>query len=344
MLSSLIVLFSFSLIVLVHEWGHYLAARAAGVQVLSFNIGFGPAVFQKNIKGTKFSCNLFPLGGFVQLAGLDETLKIAVPQRARFDRQSLGRRFSIIGAGSFLNILFAILVFIAIYSFFGIPGGVSSEIELVQSNSPAAAAGLQKGDLLVAINGQKKEITELIADIHQSKAGADLLVEIKRSEQLQIKKISPQKDEQRGFSYIGITLKTQNYQRVGFLKAIYLGLKEAVLVFKFFLLGLQELFFNFQVKNMSGPVGIFSEFNQALVYGWLAYLSFFGLFNLYIGFFNLLPLPALDGGRLFFLFLELIFRRPINKELEKYVHIIGFMILLALILLVTYYDIQRILG
>lgn len=344
MFSPLIVLLSFSLIVLVHEWGHYLAARAAGVQVLSFNIGFGPAVFQKNIKGTKFSFNLFPLGGFVQLAGLDESVKAAVPARARFDRQCLWRRFSIIGAGSFLNILFAILVFIAIYSFFGMPSGVSSEIDIVQSNSPAAAAGLKKGDLLLVVNGQKKEIIALIDDIHKSKPGVELQVEIKTGEKLQIKKIAPQKDEKSGFSYIGISLKPQNYQRVGFFKAIFLGLREAFLVFKFFILGLQELFFDFQVEKMSGPVGIFNEFNQALIYGWLAYLSFFGLFNLYIGFFNLLPLPALDGGRLFFLFLELIFRRPINKELEKYVHIIGFMILLALILFITYYDIQRLLG
>lgn len=344
MASFLIVLLSFSLIVLIHEWGHYLAARLSGVKIHSFNIGFGPTLWQKKIKETKFSLNLFPFGGFVQLAGLDDPASGDVPLAARFDGQPLWRRFAIVGAGSFLNIIFAIMVFVAIYSVVGLPRGVSAQIDLVQSGSPAAEAGLKKGDFLLAINGQKKEISALVSEIHHSNGTTELLVEIKRDQELFVKKIIPQKDERTGFSYIGISLKPQKYQRVGFFKAIELGFQEAWLVLKMFITGLHDLFFNFQVKNMSGPVGIFNEFNQVLVYGWLAYLGFWGLFNLYIGFFNLLPLPALDGGRLFFLLIEFIFRRPVNKEFEKYVHIIGFMILLPLILLITYYDILRVLN
>lgn len=242
----LIAIFQLTLIVLVHELGHYFFARLAGVQVLSFNIGFGPALITRKYNGTEYVLRLFPLGGYVRLAGLDESQR-KIPKNKTFPAQSLLKRFSIILGGALGNFLFTWLIF---YVF-------------IVLNKKAFWTGLV---------GSFFALLALLKDILQ---GIVLLI-----------------------THTGWT-------------------------------------------ELSGPLGIFAASAVSAKQGLAAFWLFAAVLSANLGIFNLLPLPGLDGGRLMFLLYELILRRKPNPNLEGWVHSIGFILLLWLIVLVSFQDVAR---
>ncbi len=343
-MNILAIIAIFSLIIIIHELGHYFAALRAGVQVISFNIGFGPQLFGRNIKGTKYALNLLPLGGAVQLAGLDESLNVRVPADKRYDRKSLAERFRIIFFGSLMNIVLGFLVFVFIYSVIGMPENITTRIAVVIPNTPAVQIGLVKGDQLLSVNGIKGDSKTLVNLIHQTPEGQTIVLAIARGNKILQKKVQPIYNKEQKSSNIGIILEPGNYKRVNIFKAIWLGLGETIGFIKVFALGIIQMFGKFNFQDVSGPVGIIRYSNEVYQYGLVPFLWFFAVLSMNIGLLNLLPLPALDGGRLVFLLFEFIFRRPVSVKLEKYVHLIGFMVLLSLIFLVTYHDILRLFN
>lgn len=343
-MNSFLVLVFLSLIIVVHEYGHFLAAKTAGVRVLNFFIGFGPSLWQKKIGKTHFAINLFPLGGAVVLAGLDEGLKAKVPRQEEYQHKSWSQKFWIISAGTFMNIVLGLIIFIITYSLIGIPQNISNVIGTVIPNTPAAAAKLKPGDKIIALNNRLNlSPEEIIKIIHNTRPGYSIKFTLQRESKKINLNIKPLYNQETQSSAIGIILKPANYKKLNIFKAVYYGAIETFSFVTSFLQGLSSLFFNFQVENVAGPIGIFNLSQQAWQYGPAAFLRFFAILSLNIGLLNLLPLPALDGGRLFFLIIEKITRRSINKKFEKYVHLIGFMILLGLIFWVSYNDIHRLL-
>jgi len=341
--NSLLVLVFISLIILVHEFGHYLAAIHAKIRVLRFQIGFGPSFFRKKLNKTIFSLNLLPLGGAVVLAGLDEGDQAKVPAEERYNTKSWGSRFLIIIAGSLMNLLLGLLIFIFTYSVLGVPQGLSKTIGNVLPETPAAKV-LLAGDKILTINGQQNITAEqMVKLIHRTPAGTSLSLVIERQNKHLALKIEPNYDPKTKISTIGIVLRPEKYQRLNVFKAIYYGLLETIGFVSSFFLGLAGMLTGFDPKNIAGPIGIFDISNQAWQYGLPIFLRFFGILSLNIGLLNLLPLPALDGGRVIFLIYEKLRGRPANQNFEKYVHLLGFMILLSLIFWISYNDIHRLL-
>lgn len=343
-MNTLIVFIFLSLIILVHELGHYLAALQAKIRVLRFQIGFGPAFFSKKINKTVFSLNIIPFGGAVTLAGLDEGDRAKVSKNERYDKKSWGARAWLIVAGSLMNLALGLLIFIFTYSILGVPQGLSKTIGTVLPDTPAARSGLRTGDKIISINN-KQNITaeQMVKTIHDTSPGQSIKLVLDRRSKKTTVVIQPNYDKQTKKSVIGIVLKPETYQRLNIFQAVYYGLLETFSFISAFFVGLAGMFAGFDLKNIAGPIGIFNISNQAWQYGLPVFLRFFGILSLNIGLLNLLPLPALDGGRLIFLICEKIFRRPVNRNFEKYVHLIGFMILFGLIFWISYNDIHRLL-
>jgi len=336
--------YSFSFYFSFHELGHFFAARYHKVRVLRFFIGFGPQLFARKLKQTIFSLNLLPLGGAVVLAGLDEGEKTKTPAAERYNSKSLAARTMIILAGSLMNIVLGLLIFIFTYSVLGIPNGLSVKIGSVIPGTPAAAAKIQINDVILAINNNSSLSAEqLVQNIHTTPAGQPLKLLIQRGPEKISLTLQPNHDDKTKISTIGIILKPAGYKRLNIFKAVYFGVLETFSFVVAFVLGLSQMVSGFRAENVAGPIGIINLSAQAWQYGLPIFLRFFGILSLNIGLLNLLPLPALDGGRLIFLLIEKLRGRPLNNNFEKYVHLIGFMILLSLIFWVSYNDIHRLL-
>jgi regulator of sigma E protease len=342
----LTVFFFFSLIIIVHEFGHYYVAKKTGVKVNSFNIGFGPKIFSKKANGTSYLIRAFLFGGAVELDGLDEAANKQSKSKSNYHNKTWLTRFVIVVAGSLMNIFLAFIIFSSIYVFIGDPVEISSEIASVLKDSPAAEAGLKKGDRLLKIGSlainTPQDLEKGVKKIHETPLGETVYLEILRGDKRLFKRVATMQHEQQPMAVTGIILKAAKTKKESLWRGFYLGFNDTWKYSLVFFKGLTLLFSRDVLGSVSGPVGIMHLSSQMFQYGTAVYLRFFGMLSIWIGFFNLLPLPALDGGRVGFLMYELLFRRKASINFEKYVHIIGFMLLFALLLVVTYNDLLKI--
>lgn len=343
-MNIVLIIFFLSLIIIVHELGHFWAARRAGVRVINFFIGFGPPVLQRKFNKTNFCLNLLPLGGAVVLAGLDEGSKIKTSPAERYDQKSWRQKFGIISAGSFMNIFLGLIIFVFVYSVVGIPQNISATINAVLPGSPAAKAKLLAADTILKINSiPLKSGEELIKLIQHNPYNQPVNLLIQRNGKAKLITVVPIYNKETRTSALGIVLKPENYKKISIWQSLHYGFLETLAFIVTFFSSILKIFSSNGLSNIAGPVGIFDLSNQIWQYGMPAFLRFVGILSLNIGLLNLLPLPALDGGRLVFLVLEKLIGRPLNKNFEKYVHLIGFMILLSFIFWVSYNDIHRLL-
>ncbi|MDW7675861.1 MAG: RIP metalloprotease RseP [Bacillota bacterium] len=333
-------LFVFGLLIFFHELGHFLAAKRAGIKVEEFAIFMGPKVFSRKVGETLYTIRLLPLGGYCKMAGMEGDSN----DDRGFNSKSVPQRMAVIAAGSFMNFFLAILLFSFIFGVIGIPdNNPTTVVNNVILNMPAAEAGLQSGDKIVAINDQKvTEWQQLVTVINQSPE-QEIKLTINRDDINMDIYVTPMLDPDRGVGLIGIEPQT-GWQRIGLLNAIVIATKQTV---QFTALILQSLYLMVTMQmaaDVAGPVGIVQEIgNQARV-GLPYLLNLAAIISINLGIFNLLPIPALDGSRLVFLFIEAIRRKPLDPEKENFVHLIGFALLLLLVIVVTYKDISRIFG
>lgn len=344
-------------LVLVHELGHFLAARQAGVGVEEFGFGFPPRMFSKKGKHTLFSVNWIPLGGFVKIKGIAGDDQHAGEHRGAkdsFASQSFTRRFLILVAGILMNILLTWVLLTAIYSL-GFSESITGQpintaaapgqvvITQAVSGSPAAEAGLQAGDFIVSVADTPVtsilQTQELISgqvesvDIDLQRAGQVL--------SLHIPVITIEADPALTPVHgIGVGLGI----RFPWWVNVWLGLRESVKLVGLIFVGLWTLITSLvsdgQVgEGVVGPVGIAVISGQAVQLGLVYVLYFAALLSANLAIFNLLPLPALDGGRLLFLFIERVQGKPVNAKTESIVHAIGFVGLLAVAALITLRDV-----
>lgn len=341
-MTFLAVFVLFSIIILIHEFGHYLVARVSGVQVISFNLGFGPVLFSKIQDGTLYAFRLLPFGGFVQLAGLDESVKAKVAKNKKYNEKTILQRFAIIAAGAFLNVVLALTIFILIYSLIGVPKGPSDVIGYIVPGSAAQQQKLLPGDKLIRLNGAPiTDILQTIKQIHNTPAGSSIDIVVERKNERLYKTLSVTTNVETKKSYVGVMFYPSGYQRLSFFKALSYGAQETWGYTKMFALGLSSMFSKTFFNNVAGPVGIISVSAQAVQQGYLVYFKLMAILSLNIGLLNLLPFPALDGGRLIFILYEAITRRKPNPEAERIVHTLGFLLLLVLIISITYQDILK---
>lgn len=403
----------FGTIVFVHELGHFLFAKRAGMLVREFAIGFGPKLISHKKGETLYTIRMLPLGGYVRVAGEDPEMdsiktgkEVALRQNeaglishiimnpakgkpgdrrgrvmdldleqrlfvlladddgnetryavdreaeilddnqavqiAPWDRQygakSVGARARFIVAGPLFNVLLSIVLFSVLTMLTGIPD--EGSVGQVQAKSPAAAAGLQEGDRFVEVNGAKvSSWQDLTAEVQK---GEPVLLTIERNERLIDMTITPTYNEETKSYQIGVYqgLKDANVLQAVQMSFVHIYDYTKLIFDSFAMLVSGQLGFN----DLAGPVGIADMTGQMAKSGFLTLLNWTSFLSLYLGIFNILPIPALDGSRLVFVGLEAVRGRPIDPQKESMVHLIGLALFMMLMVAVTYNDIMRLFS
>lgn len=338
----LITLLIIAVLILVHEWGHFMAARKIGIPVWEFSIGFGPRLFGWKKHGTDFSVRIIPLGGYVRMAG-EEPGDANDPEG--YNNRKPWEKMGVAFAGPFMNFVMALLIFVYVYSVVGIPHPSEQPlIGQVVAGTPAEKAGLKANDLVLAID--RKPIAswdELTAGIASAKAGQTLHFQVKRDGRTVNLDINPVKNEQTGKASIGV-MGAMTYDKQGVINAIKIGFQQTYELTVLLLSSLGMLFSGgASVGDLAGPVGITKMIGEAAQVGIVLLLSFTAFLSINLGVLNLLPIPALDGSRIVFALVEAIRRKPLEPEREGFIHWLGFLFLISLMVLVTFNDIVRLI-
>ncbi len=330
-----IVIFMF--IIMVHEFGHFIAAKSLGVLVHEFSIGFGPVLFKKQGKETLYTVRAFPIGGYVKLEGEDESSD----NPRSLSNKPVWARLIVMAAGATFNLILGFVVFLFLYlSTPTFPeltvGGLSTDIP----NAPAVSV-LKAGDEITAINGKKLWYYKDLQFIMQNETdGGEMTLTIRRDGVKQDVTITPVIYE--GRYMFGFVPKRSE---ITFGSAIKYAFCETFFVIRLVIYSLMMLITGkISVTEMSGPIGTGAVIGQAAAAGMPNLFNLFALLSVNIGIFNLIPFPALDGGRIFFLFIELIRRKPIPPEKEGMVHFVGLALLMLLMIFVTTSDIFKLFG
>jgi len=344
MLSILWFVLILGSIVAIHEFGHFIFAKLANIYVYEFSIGMGKKIFGKKRKNgeTEFCVRAFPLGGYVMIAGEDiEDEKISK------DRQMCNKnfiqRFLVLFAGPFNNFLFAFLLLLVSAFIYGAVVTTPYIGEVVEGY-PAYEVGLESGDLVLSIDGEAIHDWDRALVKLQISNGEAVTFEVKKATG-EVKKyiVNPIKelDEEGNESYkFGIATKYEKEYGIG--KSLSYAFKRTVSLFGSMFDTLKYLFTGkVGVNQLSGPVGIYSIIDSQAKEGFEAILYLVAYLSINIGVINLLPFPAFDGGRILFLIIEKVFRRPVSKKVENIIHSIGFMLIIALLIYVTFNDILR---
>lgn len=325
------------LLVVVHETGHLLAARASGMQVVRFSIGFGPSLlrYQSKRSGTLYQIALIPFLAYVQIAGMNPFEEIDPDDKTSYANASLFARIFAILAGPLANYVFASVLFFIVYLVGGAPQ-LTTKVEVLEG--PAKAAKMQNGDTIVGLSGKKVTDWDAMRGEIIKSPGKPLVFDVERGkERLQLT-ITPKNEGGRGL--VGIS-PVSKMVPVSAKEAGQLALVLPYRVVKDSMVALGRIITLQEKPDLKGPVGIVKETSKAASRGWLELVFFLGVLSAYLGGFNALPFPALDGGRLAFLGYEAITRRKPNTRVEVMVHAFGFVMLIALIVVVTFSDVRN---
>ena len=321
----------FCLLIFVHEFGHFVTAKLCGIKVNEFSIGMGPAFFKKQKGETLYSVRVFPIGGFCAMEGEDEDSE---DERA-FNNQPAWQRAIVLAAGSLMNLLTAIVLMIIIAFYMG---QATTTIDVVNDGSPAYEAGIMAGDEVIKIDGSDiDEWTDLQTIVGESEGETVTFTVLRGGVETDIS-VTPEYDKEAGRSLVGVT-PTMARNPV---KAVGTGITNTwdMTVMMYDLIG--QLFTgDVSAKELSGPVGIVYVVNDSAKMGFIYVVYLAALLSLNLAVINLLPFPALDGGRLLFLLIRKITGKRVTDEMEGKIHFIGIMLLFALMIYVTWNDIIR---
>lgn len=334
----------FSLLVFVHELGHFLLAKRAGVRVEEFGFGYPPRLLVLGRhQETIFTLNAIPLGGFVRMPGENDPL---VPDS--FASRSPGARASILVAGAGMNLVLAFLLF-TLVSLLGEPVPATTEVAVtaVTPGSPAALAGLQPGDTILALNGQEIMDSLDLVRLTQAHLGEEVTLLLKRGEETLGILLTPRRDPPPGEGPMGIAIETvvtsTRLESHPIWEAIPLGLERTFRAAWAIIRGIILMVQGLIAPELAGPIGI-AQFTGEVAQLGLPYLAQFTAFlSVNLALLNLLPFPGLDGGRLAFVILEVLRRgKRLDPQREGLIHFIGIAILIGLVLVVSYFDILRV--
>ena len=324
----------FGIIIFIHELGHFLCALATGVKVNEFSLGMGPKVLQKTYKGIAYSLRAFPIGGYVSMEGEDEN---SDDQNA-FCNKKVWKRIVVVCAGAFMNLVLGFIIIMAVTSTSELLS--TTQISYFADNATSSSL-LKLEDEVIRVNGRKVATVNNIGFELMKDQDGFVDFEVKRDGKIMELKDVPFKmvEVQDGVEMIEMdfsvygkkptffgVIKESYYWTIGVIEQTYVSF-------------IDLLTGRYGLKQLSGPVGVAEVIGEATSYGLASILSMMALLSINIGVFNLLPIPALDGGRLVFLLIEGIFRKPVPPKYEGLIHSVGFILLMGLIVLVTFKDI-----
>lgn len=332
-ISATKIIFLLGFLIFIHELGHFTVAKLCKVKVNEFAIGFGPTIWKKQGKETKYTLRLVPLGGFISMEGEEERSE----ESGSFSKASIPKRIAIVAAGAIVNILFAIIVYFMLAATSGTY--VSNEVNTTIEGYPAQEIGIQSGDKIIEINNKKiQNLYDLNKALQENKE--EIKIKVERNEKILEYQTKAKEVTEQGYTsyYLGVNLKPAEDNLMN--RCINGGIMT-----KDFLSSivdnLKQLFTGkVGVNQMMGPVGISEVVSKTN--GIKEFVYMLALISISLGVTNLLPIPALDGGKILILLIEAIRRKPLKEQTEINIQLIGFSILIGLSLFVTYNDIIRI--
>lgn len=361
-------------LIFVHEFGHFLLAKLMGVSVEKFSLGFGPKIIGKKFGETEYLLSAFPLGGYVKMFGeggyieggevhttdgvdntpteelpLDTLRELTDEEKSRsFAHKPVLARIAIVVAGPMFNLLFAWFIFILL-CMIGVPT-VTTKIGEALVDKPAAKAGIQKGDVITAINNKSINRWDQISEIVSNSKGTPLTVTVKREAKDITFTITPEPRVSKnlfGEKVSGYAVGVASAGEViteyfGPIDAVVKGTQQTWKVVELTFLSLVKMAQRIvPMDSVGGPIMIADMAGKMAESGGASFLAFIALISINLGVLNLLPVPVLDGGHLLFFFMELIFRRPVPQKVREYAQQIGMVLLLGLMVLAFYNDIIR---
>ena len=330
---KIIILLGF--LIFIHELGHFTVAKLCKVKVNEFSIGFGPTIWKKQGKETKYAIRLIPLGGFVSMEGEEEQSE----NEGSFSKASIPKRIAIVVAGATVNIIFGV----CIYFILAVTSGpyLSNEIDATIDNYAAKEAGLQSGDKIIEVNGKEINSKYDLDKAMKNNSGENVEIKIQRGDETEKYSIKPTEVTfENNFKkyYLGINMK---YASDNFANRCINGVMQTNEFISQIGENLKQLFTGkVGIDQMTGPVGISEA--VAKTNGFREFLQMMALISISLGVTNLLPVPALDGGKILILIIEAIRRKPMKQETELGIQMLGFALLIGLSVVITYNDILRI--
>lgn len=335
------------IIVFVHELGHFIFAKKAGIYVYEFSIGMGPKIwsFKRKNDETKYCIGIIPIGGYVKMAGEEIEEDLNIPANKRMQSKTWGERLITIVAGALFNFLLAIILLFFIGLIYGTPES-KPFIGDVMKDYPAYKAGIREGDLILSINNKKISTWDDVTTILMlDTKGKSLTFKVRTdSNDTKIVEIIPKKEITDGKTSYKVGISTPDKTYHGIIPSIKYAFVKTWSIIKSVGDVLGALVTGaLGLNNLAGPVGIYKIVGQESQYGIgnLVYLVAF--LSIQVGLINLFPLPAFDGGRALFLLIEKIRRAPVNQKVENIIHGVGFLLLMALMVAVTINDIKSLI-
>lgn len=335
-ISFVVALLFIGVIIMVHELGHYSIGRACGIKIVEFAVGFGPKIKKWVKNDIIYSIRWVFLGGFTKFYGEDEELD----DKRAFNRQPAGRRALTIAAGPVFNIIFAFILVVLVLGFFGDYVPVVGQVE---AGSTAETAGLQPGDVILSMNGVEMNFAMEFEAAKRASDNISMPIVVERGGEKLSFEIPYRYYEKDDAYRVGFILGTERVT-FGIGEALALSFKWMYLLIRETILAILGLFSGRGTENMIGVVGMVKELGAAIRSNFETVLRFGVVINASLAVFNLLPLPALDGGRLVFIGIEKLFRKPVPRNVEGIIHLIGFALFIGLFIFITYKDLVRIFG
>ena len=346
LVSTIVVL---GVLIFVHELGHFIFAKLFKVGVEKFSLGFGPKLIGKKIGETEYLVSVFPLGGYVKMVGENADGELCPEDQARsFAAKPPLQRIAIVAAGPVFNLLFAYLIFVVVF-LIGVPS-VTTRIGEVVEGKPAARAGVKPGDLITSINGSRVSRWDDFAKAIAESKGTPVAIRVMRGTALLSFTIVPENRTAKNIfgeavtsPVIGVVAAGETVvDRFGPGEAFVKGSLQTLNVVELTVLSLVKLVERaIPLETIGGPIMIAKMAGQQAAAGGVNLLAFMALLSINLGVLNLLPVPILDGGHLFFYFWEFIFRKPVSMKTREIAQQVGLVLLIGLMVLAFYNDIAR---
>ncbi len=331
-----VAVITFGLIIFIHELGHFLVAKSVGITVHEFALGMGPKLWSMKRGETTYALRLVPIGGFVQMEGEDEESDKA----GSFGSKKIWQRILVVVAGALMNILLGFLIILGLTIS---EDALSSSTIAVFDEAATSSSSLQVNDRILAINGAKVHIgNDIVFELLRDDDGAVDFTVLRDGQRLELPGVQFEtRKAEDGTNLISLDFKVYALEKSARNVALYSFYWTGGTVRQVWVSLFDLITGRYGLSQLSGPVGVTTAIGQAATMGAQSVLLLIALITINVGVFNLLPVPALDGGRLVFLLIELIFRRPVPQKYEAYIHAAGMLLLFGLMIVVTFNDIIR---